>query len=230
MANFEQLHPRHHGQLRVNVSANYGFARHWESLELHMGEWREVALQQAILFSRSASGEWQSVAWLPSQRPNCWGAQGQWLADYVPSLLRLHPFALLPMADGDSGVCVDVASPWLSRDRGWPLFEPNGQISAHLMQVMRQLKQWQARQKSTQKFIQSLDRLSLLVPCEQASAGVDGHSLWQVDRNRLDGLSAAGVLLLRRQAWLKPIYAHLVSLAHLHSAQRHAPSQVDDSH
>lgn len=215
MCRFEHLHPQHHGQLRVNVSSNYGFARHWRSLELHMGEWHQVALQQAILFSRSESGEWRASAWLQSNRQSCLDSRGHWLAEYVPSLLRLHPFALMSMADGDSGVCVDVASPWISRNHGSPLFGPNGQSSAYLVQVMHQLKQWQARQKSTQKFIQSLDRLNILTLCERVSKNTDGQSLWQVDCDRLDMLSGAGVLLLRRQAWLRPIHAHLVSLSHL---------------
>ena len=231
MARYEILNPAQHGQLRFSTPKDYGFAAHLEWIEVLHSEWNQVALQHPIVFAKSSGGDFRSMAVLAtgpiladSLTVNSWvDAQGRWKGQVVPGVLKLHPFAITS-AEGETAVCVDTFSAALSTRKGAALFSQEGVPSGALRDVMEVLQLWQRQSTATQILLRSLDRLGLLVPLQvEQSTSQWGHA-WQVDPQLFEALSSASLLVLRREGWLKPIYAHLLSLAKF---QRVSTSSMD---
>lgn len=222
MAQYELLQAQTHSQWRLLSQAHYGFAADWTFADVILDEWNALATQHPIVFVQNQSDEKQAQLVLragpsPTMQANPWvNAQGLWLGQRLPGVMRLHPFALASLEAVGSAVCIDVQSPWLSLHRGTPLFSLDGQPSTHLTAVMRTLKKWESRSVATQKFARALDRLGLLRPLALGRSAVAYADCWQVDEERLAQLSSAGYLLLRKQGWLKAVHAHLVSLGHFY--------------
>ena len=221
MAQFEVLHPQDHAYLRFSAPQDYAFAAQLAWVEVLHHEWPQLALQHPIVFAKPASGGIQAMAVLatreaPSGAPthHAWvDEQGRWLGASMPGVLKLHPFALTQGPGPDTAVCVDRQSPCWSASDGVPLFTRDGVPSGALREVMQVLRRWNQQADATQVLLRSLDKLGLLRPVQLDAGHAQWAHAWQVDAQKLEELSKATVLLLRRQGWLKPIYAHLLSLS-----------------
>jgi hypothetical protein len=156
---------------------------------------------------------------------------GAWRTDYMPVAMRMYPFALARSGDVQYAVCHDANSMRLSVTEGEALFDAEGNPTAFLQDVQRQLEQVEMEVERTRQMGLELLRLDLLrdmrfeakLP-DGTSVGVDGFLT--VDDQRFAELPDAEVVKLHKSGGLGLIHAHRLSLsnmrrlAHWH-AQRH---------
>lgn len=137
-------------------------------------------------------------------------ASGLWQGGYVPAVVAAHPFSLSAGDDGSQRLYIDLASDWLSRDVGEPLFTPEGQPGAVLAGKIETLRRLQHQPQRDAPALTQLDELGLLVPWTGLFDG-----LLCIDQARFATLDGAALARLRDSQALGVLYGHLYSLAHL---------------
>ncbi len=215
---YEVLNVHSHRQLKVLGHRGYGFARGLRSADLVVSEFEPAASLYPLVFAREADGLYRPVALLKRSGVGygCVDADGRWALPYVPMALRYHPFALAAR-DGpsDLSVCIDTSSDLLSREQGAPLFDRDGQASAALTQVMAALSALNQLRLQTDKLCRALAHFGLFTPIPGLAMSDGGRQVYKVDEADLYRLADAELCVLRQHGWLRALYAHQVSLAHV---------------
>ncbi len=211
------LNAQRHRDLKVLARPGYGFARGLRRADLVIDEFERAAGLYPVVFERVDAGQFRPVALLAQagQADACVDASGRWTRAYVPMALRYQPFALAGQAgQPDLRVCIDTASELLSSEQGAPLFDPAGQPSAALAQVMAALSALNQQMLQTDQLCRALAHFQLFTPLAgQACGASDPGSFHQVDEAHLYRLPDAELCVLRQHGWLRALYAHQVSLA-----------------
>jgi hypothetical protein len=153
---------------------------------------------------------------------------GAWRTAYLPVALRMYPFALARSGDAQYAVCHDANSTRLSVTEGEALFDAEGNPSAFLLDLQRQLEQVEMEVERTRQMGLELLRLDLLremrfeatLP-DGASVGVEGFLT--IDEKRFADLPDAEVIKLHKSGVLSLVHAHRLSLSNMRRlAQWHA--------
>jgi len=145
---------------------------------------------------------------------------GAWRTAYMPVALRLYPFALARSGDVQYAVCHDANSTRMSVTQGEALFDEQGNPTAFLQDVQRQLEQVELDVERTRQMGLELLRLDLLremrfeatLP-DGASVGVEGFLT--IDDKRLAELPDAEVVKLHKSGALGLVHAHRLSLSNM---------------
>lgn len=218
------LSPDRHGRQRWRRFTSYAFAAGRRSVPVVLAEIGQVAAAMPVVFARGSAGV--EVLGLLRAAPGGDSAyvspEGLWLAAYVPSLLRVHPFSARPSGDGRMLLLVDEASGLVlpegaAAEGAEQFFGADGQPSAALAGLVEFFRQREASALRTADAATALDRLELLVPMTPApdipaEACLD---LLVVDRARFDAVSDADHAVLRRCGALELAHAHLTAVNHL---------------
>ncbi|MBC5764731.1 SapC family protein [Ramlibacter albus] len=146
-------------------------------------------------------------------------ADGRWLGGYVPAMLRMRPFALLPAPDGKLVLCVDEAAGEVRELPGAPgtepFFTPEGELAPAVKQVMEFVSRVEDNKAPTAAAAAALKEHGLLVPWKitlQTDAGPrEVEGLLKVEEAKIAGLPDEAFLALRRAHALPLLYAHLLS-------------------
>ncbi|MDA7963996.1 SapC family protein [Ruegeria sp.] len=144
-------------------------------------------------------------------------AGGQWLAGYVPSALRCHPFCAEPVKDavGSSRLCVDEASGLVTTNRhDQAFFAETGDLAPELRDILSFFQARQFALAETQKLCTLLEKMGLLTPLDRHEGHRLPDGLMGVSGKRLERLSQAQMTLLLNSGALQMIHAHQVSLSH----------------
>lgn len=194
---------------------SFEFAREMRECPLVAAEILPAAAAFPIVFREQEDGVLPfallSVDWgnhTPFVSPN-----GRWLASYVPSVLRCHPFVAEPIASmtSPSRLFVDEGSGLVTSDcRDQPFFSENGELAPELHEVLRFFKSRQSALVETKKLCAVLAKMELLTPLDQ----VDMQGLLGIDNARLERLPQAHASVLFNSGALQMIHAHQVSLSH----------------
>jgi hypothetical protein len=154
--------------------------------------------------------------------------RGAWRTAYMPVALRMYPFALARSGDVQYALCHDANSTRLSVTEGEALFDEQGNPSAFLLDVQRQLEQVELEVERTRQMGLELLRLDLLremrfeatLP-EGGSVSVEGFLT--IDEKRFADLPDAEVVKLHKSGMLGLVHAHRLSLSNMRRlAQWHA--------
>lgn len=162
------------------------------------------------------------------------GADGRWLAGYVPSAFRGHPFVLANTDDGRRALCVREDSGLVSDTEGEPFFEENGEPGKLVKNVLSFLEQVSDNAKHTAGLCALLARHELIQPWDiqlkanEAEQKVQG--LYRVNEEALNALPAEAFASLRAGGALSMAYCQLLSMQHLqrlgHLARMRAETQT----
>lgn len=147
-------------------------------------------------------------------------SSGDWSGNYAPAYLRRYPFIMGDMPGSDPVLCVDASFSGFNNEDGERLFSESGEVTATLRQALQFSEAYRLSAKTTEEFCAKLHELGLF-RVVTLDAKIDGqksavvHGLLIVDEDALNALEPDVLAGLAKAGFLKPIYAHLLSLANL---------------
>lgn len=218
-----------HGGRYWRRFTSYDFARGLRQVPIVSGEHEQVAANFPIVFRATGAEGAQWCAPVALLRLATSGESafvapnGSWRANYVPSILRVHPFGARPgQPAGDGGdiqmaLLVDEASGLVSDDpQDEPFFDDEGAIGTGLAEVVAFFRQRTTAARKTQVACVALAQAGVLVEVDTGQPGMeDLGGFLVVDRARLEALSDAAILQLYRCGAMALALAHQVSLSHV---------------
>lgn len=146
---------------------------------------------------------------------------GDWGVPFVPATIRQYPFAHTVMDDQpDKWVLLfDEDSGLINEEEGDPLFDENGEQTETLQTIMTFMAELQGAEIATREFCSFLKEKALISPLNlQVPRGESMQAfndVYGVNEQRLNDLSDASFLELRKRGYLTLIYAHLFSLGQI---------------
>lgn len=219
-----------HGRCAVVADGRLPFARTLTSVPLLADEFTVAAQEHALVFADGAAPDQLLPVALLGARAgeNLYlDDADRWRAAHVPAFLRRYPF-VLSTDDGGAHytLCVDEAHPGLDwQGRGRALFDPDGQPSACIGEVLDFLQAYRRAFLRSQALAARLLALDLLQPMQadfRLTAGpplaLTGFRV--VDRARLDALDDATLAGLARDGTLECVQLHLQSLRHFQTLKQ----------
>jgi hypothetical protein len=208
-----------HSQKGWRRATSFQFAVGMTEVFLARQEIEHAALSFPIVFRNSGS-EWTALAILGLQTDrNLFVTQdGQWIANYVPALLRAYPFRL-----NRSGDDLEL---WPSHDpialdaNGAEPFYTDGEYAPLVRRTLSFLQSVHAGIALFTETLDLLDRHDLLVPAEASNLGVSASDAFMLDRIAFESASDELWLHLRRLQAIGWLQSHASSLLHVGRLQR----------
>lgn len=230
----EPLDPRRHGDLCVLEGKSYDFAFNSHTVPLSAVEFMAAARHYPIIFAGEEEIQPVAVLGLRPGENLFVNARGKWKEGcYVPAILRRAPFVLMQESkEGRSGVslCLDVASPLVSKGEGTPLFQ-DGKPTSLIAKMANFAASFSREQTRTRAFVNGCVEHDLLVERRMEitlknnqQVLFDGFRV--IDEERLRRLDDAVALAWFRRGWNALAVAHFLSLGNMgrlhHRANRRA--------
>lgn len=207
-----------HAAAALGERPDMRFAAATDSLPLTVAEFDLAARHYPIVFGQATPHLPIAVVGLRRGENAFVDGDGRWDAEtYVPAYVRRYPFLLAEDREaGRVALCIDEACPWLGEGAGKRLFDDDGQPSEIAKQAFEFCRAFHQQTQGTRSFVEALTGAGLLAESKPRIPLADGRSLTlqgflSIDRDRLDNLSDATFLELRRQGWLAAVYAQLQS-------------------
>ncbi|MFC6441510.1 SapC family protein [Bowmanella sp. JS7-9] len=224
------LNPARHGKLHVVTQRDFSHASEDQLVPVVVQECVDAATEFPLVFVKNAqTGEFTLVAMMGLQpQQNLYCGQGDIQANYVPQVLRLHPFSLRPSEQAEQlMLCIDEQSNCVSEEHGQALFDEQGNKTAFLQAQSDACMQFIEHQQITRQFAQLLlqhnlltaQRLTIRLGDEQPRT-IDG--VYIIDQKRLSELDAETLATLNRNGALQVIHAQLLSLKQLNRLSKRA--------
>src|SRR5690606_17260428 len=142
MAQLTVISREQHAGKRWKRYNSYSFAASDTVAPLVMQELPRACLTLPIGFVKTPNGcQVVAVQGLQPGRSLCIGADGRWLASYVPAAYRGYPFALANTEDGRRVLCIREDSGLVSETEGEPFFDDEGQPAKPVQEVLGFLEQ-----------------------------------------------------------------------------------------
>lgn len=212
-----------HRQLKIAPAKDgMAFAAKTNSLPVVAVEFMEAAKEYPLVFAK-AGDSFVPVALvgLRNEQNLMLNADGKWDARYIPAFARRYPFVLARNgAEGPLTVCVDETYPGLSETEGDALFDESGEQTPRLKEIITFLDNYHAQAMNTERFVQRLVSLDLLVELTAQINAADGKKmalagLYVINEAKLLKVDDAVALEMFRSGELALAYSHLVSLSNL---------------
>lgn len=229
---FEKLAPldaKAHANLRLLPINDYSFARNELMAPIVINELADVAREYPIVFPK---GSPFPVAMLGiAKGGNAYvGANGQWLARYIPASLRHYPMATQRVKEQKAKtedakprlvVVLDTESPFVSKTDGEPIFDDKGQPTGLAQEKIKLLNAMQARIGTTQRLILAIEAAGLMTERvitvkTEGAADKKIKGIRVIDEAALNKLDDAAFNKLRASGALPLVYATLLSWANFH--------------
>lgn len=169
MSNVVLLDNVEHGDLRVKPARGAAFGDNVNQALVFPNEFRDLQREYPILFRKDAEGAFQAVALLGLDRDENLFLNGEtWEAAYMPAVLARGPFSIgmQKSADGeaDAKIHVDLDSPVINREEGFPLFLPQGGNAPYLEHIINVLRTLHEGVALTRAFFEALEGFGLIEP------------------------------------------------------------------
>lgn len=196
-------------------ATDYGFASRISFVPVLLEEIFPVAGSLPIVFAPKAVGDLALAVVAPEARNGMRAVLpgGRWIAGYVPSILRLHPFAC-SLEDG-RGVLFDPESPLIDpAGAGMRFFDVSGVATPAFERVSKALSQYRDSLGRTQRAVSLLRRADLLQPARSLACFDDPafDAVLVVNSRALAHLIAVRVPPLFSSGALALAHAHLTSV------------------
>ncbi|MTJ82171.1 MAG: SapC family protein [Telmatospirillum sp.] len=203
--------------------SNFAFAARQSVVPVLATEMANAAMVFPLAFApRGDTFELVAVLGLAPEQNLFVAPDGRWLAGYVPSVLRSHPFQIATAPDGQKVLCVDVDSGLVvdgHSGMGERFFEENGSLSAALQSVVDFLAQRENGIAITAAACAALQEQGLIVPwnitIQRGDAQQKIEGLFRIDETILESLPDQSFVLLRKSVALPLAYSQMLSMHHL---------------
>lgn len=217
MSNLVPVSFARHGQKQLLPRSSWTFAAGQQATALLVAEF-PVAAHHLPIFFVKINDKFTPAALLGLQRNTnaMIDGEGKWRGDYIPAILRRHPFVLIRKEkDSDDFVlCVDEESGMLVDSGGDPLFTADGQQAPPLVRAMKFAEEYLKQAYAGELFCDLLAEHGLLAPLVIKRGGEDVRleGINTIDEKKFNALSDEAFLKLRAAGVLSAIYAHFFSL------------------
>lgn len=235
MPTLTPVSPERHGAQRWRRFASYAFVQARPLVPVVLGEEMQVAASLPILFATLKDQIMPVAVTRLGQTTALVGPNGTWRGSYVPSILRVHPFAARQTEDGKFALMVDEESGLLSNDPADPaFFDAEAEIAPELAQVVAFFRSRVQAEAETRVAMTALAKTRLLVPARLPEGTTLPDGLREIDPAAVNVLGRVDLADLHRTGALGLVYAALVARQHLdflaaaenHLARAPAPSQA----
>ncbi len=212
-----------HGHQYWKRFTSYRFATNRTDCAIVLQEVPQTAGAFPIVFRETSEGvEPKAILSLSEDMPTPFvSPKGQWLAAYVPSDLRCHPFQAETIGQNTPDrpalfrLTVDETSGLLSTDpRDESFFDGAGSLSPALRDVQRFLQTRAAAREATLKLCQTIKTMGLFEPADSHGGIAVPSGTLGISALRLKKLSQAEKLDLVDSGAFLLIHAHQISLCH----------------
>ncbi len=235
--NVTALNRRDHGELAYKPTERFDFAREVNAAPIMLGEIAAASNDFAIVFADAGEVAMPAVLFGVQANENLFvGADGKWLAGYLPAFMRRWPFVFSTDEGGQTlTLCIDETAPGFNREgRGERLFDSDGVPTSFTNGMLGFLQEYQAQQLRTQAFAARLQALDLLhaVEARIALPGTEARTLTGfkvVNRDKLRALPAETLEQLFRSDELELIYLHLFSMRNMDRLREKAMQALGDA-
>lgn len=220
-ARVRPIEPNRHKDWAVRDVRDFRFAAKTRAVPITGAEFPVAAREYPIVFVTKPSPMAAVLVGLRADENLFVGADGKWRQGaYMPAYLRRYPFLIAQSNDGERLIlCVDEASPLVTKDGGMRFFE-DGKKSTYLDRMLQLGADIHRDQVRTAQIVKLLDDMGLLIErrieaklSNGETVGFQGFGI--VDERKLNELPDDKFLELRRSGGLGLVYLHLVSFANL---------------
>lgn len=215
-----------HRNLRVKLDATFPHAQIQHFVPITLSELALSASNYPVAFvQRPADGKYMLTAIL-GLRPgeNAFHGAESWDRTHVPLIIQRHPFIVgyddnAPDSD-QLKTCIETDSPYVSETDGIALYTDAGEETDFLVSRHQILGTIFESQKVTDRFIQALTELDLIIPITLMLQQQNGDvrtvtGLSTLDEVKMRSLTADQLKSLHDNDFLAPSYVMLVSLHQL---------------
>nr|WP_298523229.1 SapC family protein [uncultured Halomonas sp.] len=226
----------HHSNSSFQPRQGYGFAATQQLVPILIAELGQLLPHYVLAFVQQ-NGRFTPVAvtGLGGERNLYLNADGKWLANYVPAILRGYPFSLVNSEKDQQVLCIhrehlldgqgnepgSESGTETNSAQPLPLFEESGELSPPVQQTLDFLKKCDANRRTTQAASHLLQESGLIEPwpleIERANdqEPLTVKALYRVSERALNALKADAFAGLRRHGALPLAYAQLFSMNQL---------------
>lgn len=148
--------------------------------------------------------------------------EGHWRANYIPSILRCHPFLAEPADTTGNLLCseftllVNESTGLVSMNgSGTPFFTCDGLLSPELQEVQRFFQRFHAQRLAALHACKLMAELGVFTRLSENEAVSLPDGLLGVNFHHVDQLPPAHVALLLSCGAMQLIFAHKISLSHI---------------
>lgn len=231
MPNYTAITKQDHLDSSYKAYSNYNHAKSDTVAPLLYAELSEALAYYPIGFIKNQEQRYQLVAIQSlSSNINIYvNKQGQYLAPYVPSHYRAHPFRLLPNTakDNELTLCFDKDANLVTdtkEEGNIEFFTQDGELSEKLKSVLSFLNQCETNRQVTQTIVDLLETHKLIqkwsINLETQVVGEDKtpkevEGLYKIDEEALRALEPEVLSILAKSGALALAYGQLLSQARL---------------
>lgn len=198
---------------------NYLFANKDIICELALSEAPKAAVNLPIAFVQSEDKQYRLVMMQGFQNGEnlLVSPAGRWVADFIPSHYRFHPFVLIESDQEKLVLCFNNAFSQLSQSNDAEVFfNEEEQLAPLVQQVFNGLvERWNGLKQSV-SLVQQLNEFGLIVPWDislkQGEAEVRVQGLFRADEAKLAKLSSTDLEALRDSGALTLAYCQMLSM------------------
>ncbi|MEM9840054.1 MAG: SapC family protein [Pseudomonadota bacterium] len=204
-----------------------GFCAHARAVPITLSEITTAMRYYPIIFSSSENPVPLAVLGLMDDVNLFVEDDGNWTQDfYIPGYIRRYPFALATDKDSDPenmrmAIIVDAGYEGMTNEPEVPFFEGN-EPSEAMKQAMEFCQNYERDRLQTNRFAETLKGFDILAQqmAQYTPEGQEAQAFARyvgVDENKLNGLTDAQFLELRKSNMLPILYAQLMSMANWRS-------------
>ncbi|MHB0776563.1 SapC family protein [Halomonas sp. WWR20] len=225
MAKWTAVSRTQHAETNFWPRQGYNFAAQEQVVPILIAELTKLLQHYTLGFIQQGEGvhsSYQPVALtgLGGERNLYVHSDGRWLASYVPSILRGHPFRMAK-ADNDQQVLAAEQDSLTDEPSAQPLFDDDGNLTEKVQQTLNFLTQCDKNRQVTAKASLLLGETGLIEPWPlkiergEGQEPITVQGLYRINEKALNDLAAEAFADLRKHGALALAYAQLFSMSQL---------------
>lgn len=230
--------PRHRDKA-IRLNSDYRFAAAQSVAALSTREFAFAAPHLPIVFARRGEDVTPVALLGLAEGLNAQVSEsGEWLAGYIPAVLRMHPFAIVRVAGDDGKTMLGVAGKAVvaaGTEGAVPVFQDDGTPAETIVATQKFAAEIGKAASATEAFCKRLQGLDLFAPLGIRAKGAGGRvfnvtGFLTIPRERLAALDPADLHALLQQGYLEAIWLHIFSLRQLRTVAERSGSAIDHEH